>query len=142
MELKFYRVTCKCGHVGRGCYILIDFPVKAYSKKDASRIARDIPRVKHHHKDAIINCREIDYEEYSIVQKINNCDPYLKCKNIQQQRDIEDLHSRILFENKTAEKRNKRENISYKIKKQQYELIDEEYEEFKGRRGERYVFAY
>ena len=43
--------------------------------------------LQHDHKDAILNCVEIDYEEYAILQKITDNDPYLKCKNIQEQRN-------------------------------------------------------
>ena len=47
-----FAVICKCGHVGRNNYILITFPVIANSKKEAARIARSIPRCKHHHNYA------------------------------------------------------------------------------------------
>ena len=95
MKSKFFRVTCKCGHVGRQFFIRIDFPVNADSKKEAASLARDFPRVKHNHKDAILNCVEIDYEEYIILQKINNNDPYLKCKCPQEQAYILDLNKRL-----------------------------------------------
>lgn len=63
MKSKFYRVTCKCGHVGKKHFIRIAFPVNADSGEEASEIARRIPRVKHDHKDAILDCREIDLKE-------------------------------------------------------------------------------
>ena len=56
MKSKFFRVTCKCGHVGRQFFVRVDFPVNADSGKEAAEIARFIPRVKHDHKDAILNC--------------------------------------------------------------------------------------
>ena len=75
MKSKFYKVTCKCGHVGKKWFIRISFPVNAESGKEAAQIARSIPRVKHDHKDAILGCVEIDYEEYLLLQVINSKDP-------------------------------------------------------------------
>lgn len=95
MKSKFYRVTCKCGHVGKQFFIRIDFPVNADSAKEASQIARNIPRVKHNHKDAILNCVEIDYEEYQIIRKLNANDPYLNCENTQEQSHIIGLEKRL-----------------------------------------------
>ena len=64
--LKYYAVTCKCGHVGKHTYMPITFPIKASDGKEAARVARTFPRVKHDKKDAILDVREIDYEEYSV----------------------------------------------------------------------------
>lgn len=95
MKSKFYRVTCKCGHVGKHFFIRIDFPISADSGKEAAEIARNIPRVKHNHKDAILNCTEIDFEEYQIIRKINNNDPYLRCENPQDQKNILKFEDRL-----------------------------------------------
>lgn len=120
MKSKFYRVTCKCGHVGRDHYVRIDFPVNADSAKEAAAIARGIGRVKHHHKDAILACREIDFEEYEILQKMNARDPYLRCKNVQEQRDIASLSLRLEKENNEAvqEECSRKEYVLYLLKKE------------------------
>ena len=122
MKLKFYRVTCKCGHVGRQFFIRIDFPVNADSGKEAAEIARNLPRVKHDHKDAILNCVEIDYEEYEIIRKINNNDPYLQCKNPQEQGKIIGFESRLEPEPKDLEKvvKSRRNVVEFKNKKRNY----------------------
>ena len=122
MKLKFFRVTCKCGHVGRQFFVRIDFPVNADSGKEAAAIARQLPRVKHDHKDAILNCVEIDYEEYQILQKINNNDPYLKCKNPQEQAHIFGFAERLESEPRFAREINKsRKNVvEFKNKKRNY----------------------
>ena len=102
-EKKYYCVTCKCGHVGgQNHYILINFPIKATSKKEAACIARWIPRCKHHHKDCIRDVNEISYIEFEELMKRNNNDPYLLCKNIQEQR-VYDLTERICFEENKVE---------------------------------------
>ena len=122
MKLKFFRVTCKCGHVGRQFFVRIDFPINADSGKEAASIARQLPRVKHDHKDAILNCVEIDYEEYQILQKINNNDPYLKCKNPQEQAHIFGFAERLESEPRFAKEINKsRKNVvEFKNKKRNY----------------------
>ena len=61
---NYFEVIAKCGHVGRNKYIPIKFAVEAESGKDAAAMVRRFPRVKHNHKDAILDCKEIFYEEY------------------------------------------------------------------------------
>ena len=97
-----YEVKCKCGHVGRKNYIVIAFPVIAESGKEAAKKARYFPRVKHDHKDAIINVRKINDEEYEKLVSINNNDLYLKCTNRQEQNSI-NLTDRIFKEEVVTE---------------------------------------
>ena len=70
MENKYFKVTCKCGHVGVKHYIRISLPVIAATRKGAAEIARYIPRVKHDHKDAILECKEITLGEFEELQEI------------------------------------------------------------------------
>lgn len=94
---KYYAVTCKCGHVGKHTYMPITFPIKASDGKEAARVARAFPRVKHDKKDAILDVREIDYEEYCLLEEMNRNDPYLQCKSIQEQR-MYDFSDRVVYE--------------------------------------------
>lgn len=88
--MRFYEVIAKCGHVGRKNYALKSFAVKAENGKDAAKMARDFPRVKHHHKDAIQNVIEIDEDRfYELILK-NSLDPYFHCTNVQEQRMYHD----------------------------------------------------
>ena len=143
MANKYFKVTCKCGHVGIKYFIRISFPVIATCGKDASAIARYIPRVKHDHKDAILDCCEITREEYVELQEINNNDPYLKCECKQEQEMIESFASRLELEPRflKTEKKTKRESVEYRLKKQSYVLKEKwwDYEEEEGFDG---VFAY
>ena len=93
--MSMFKVSCKCGHVGKKNYIKIDFPVVAETKKAAAEKARKFPRVKHHHKDAILDVVEIDENEYEELLIINSMDDYLKCKNIQEQNLI-NLSNRLI----------------------------------------------
>ncbi len=81
-----FEVEAKCGHVGRGWYVIKSFAVEADSQKAAARIARDIPRVKHHHPDAIRQVTEIDADRFQEIRIRNNNDPYFFCHSIQDQR--------------------------------------------------------
>lgn len=122
---KYYKVTCKCGHVGKAHYVPISFALIANSKKEAAEKARSIPRVKHQHKDAILNVEEVDYEAYKCLVKDNNYDPYLKCSNKQEQSLIIDFETRIVHdphyenqrENAFELKEKRRERIAYLLRK-------------------------
>ena len=119
---KYYAVHCRCGHVGLNHYVEIVFAIMANNRKEASEKARGFARVKHHKKNAIINCYEITYKEYETIIQINKSDPYLKCKNIQEQRLIDGFESRIIEEPVKAAlrktKQERKELIKYKLKKQ------------------------
>lgn len=124
---KCYAVHCRCGHVGLNRYIEIVFAVVANNGKEAARKARMYARVKHNKKNAIIDCYEITREEYEKIIETNKNDPYLSCKNIQEQRSIDGFESRIIKEEDVvSHKRDKQERksfIKYKLKKQK-QLID------------------
>ncbi len=76
--MRYFTVTAKCGHVGKGCYIPITFAVKASSAAEAASVTRSLPRVKHHHKDAILSVQEVDQDDYEDRYYINSFDPYLQ----------------------------------------------------------------
>lgn len=97
LKLKMFEAVCKCGHVGKTHYVIIRFPLMAQSRKDAARIARQMPRVKHDHQDAILDVIKIDQKRYFELCEINNHDPYLHCTCIQEQNAI-DLTDRLMDE--------------------------------------------
>ena len=137
MENKFLKVTCKCGHVGRNHFIRISFPLVTINAKNAASIARYLQRVKHDHKYAILECIEINKEEYNKIVETNNNDPYLNCSNHQEQDCIDNLFDRIedepsIFHNKKRKKYKKERNISFKIKKQKEvnKCLDDELNKF------------
>ena len=84
--MKYYKVQAKCGHVGKNKYILKWFYVKAENGKDAAKIVRETPRVKHHQKYAIIEVVEIEFEEYCNGLKLMNSDMYFKVHNSSDQK--------------------------------------------------------
>jgi hypothetical protein len=108
--MAYYLVLCKCGHVGRDKYIPIYFTVCAENGEEAAYIARYIPRVKHNHKDAILECKRVDYETFIEQVAINNADPYLLCKSKHEQNAImSQIKDRLV-----DEPNYKRSTISYK----------------------------
>ena len=83
--MRYYEVTAKCGHVGKGYYIPIGFAVRAETASEAAMVTRTMPRVKHDHKDAILSVREGDIFEYDHLRQGNRCDPYLQCRSRREQ---------------------------------------------------------
>lgn len=74
---KYYEVIAKCGHVGKKHYVPVKFAVIAEDGKEAAKMVRDFPRVKHDHKDAILNVSKIDCERFQEIVEMNGNDPYL-----------------------------------------------------------------
>lgn len=106
----FFEVEAKCGHVGKNKYILKNFYIKTESAKKAAFIIRNVPRVKHDHKDAIRNVREITYEEYVEGAKRMEVDDYFRIHNSSEQKAI-------LTENVFYEERKKSREVNFKLKK-------------------------
>ncbi len=90
-QIKYYKVVCKCGHVGKKHYIPVQFAVKAENGREAAKKARDFPRVKHQHKDAILDVVKLEYEEYLELLELNTNDSYLNCHSKQEQNRLCDL---------------------------------------------------
>ena len=63
--MKYFLVTAKCGHVGRGKYLEIEFPIFAESKSAAAQMCLKRPKVKKHLKNAISSVCEIDEDSYN-----------------------------------------------------------------------------
>ena len=86
MDWKYYLVYAKCGHVKRSQYVVKCFPVRAANGKEAAKIVRNKPRVKHHDKHAIVDIKEVSKEEYLNQIKINNDDNFYTVHSVQEQR--------------------------------------------------------
>jgi len=135
---KYFMVIAKCGHVGKKNYIPIKFAVVAESGKEAAKKARGYSRVKHNHKDAILDVKEISYEEFLEIKEKNNNDPYLKCHSKQEQNKIDSLDERLEIDNhnvkKEVDKEARKARVSHKLKK--YAILEEYLQE------EDYNYAY
>ena len=113
METKnYYEVIAKCGHVGKKHYVPVKFAVIAENGKEAAKMVRDFPRVKHNHKDAILKVSKISYERFEELTEINRNDPYLKCHSRQEQKLIDNFEERL-----KDDKEARLDRVAYKIKK-------------------------
>lgn len=71
--MKYYLVKAKLGHVGRGKYLEVDFPVYAEAKKIAAQYILQKGKVKRHLKNAITSVEELNYSEYILaLQEFEN----------------------------------------------------------------------
>ena len=125
MKEKYYKVLAKCGHVGKNKYILKWFYVKSISAKEAARVVRYKPRVKHNHKDAIRKVIEISKLDYWKGIKEMRCDDYFKIHNSSDQRLLNciNLEELYLENNKYEKQKNKKRKSKQRI---QYEIRDKE----------------
>lgn len=126
VNIKYFEVNAKCGHVGRTNCIWIRFAVVAKSRSDAAKRARMFGRVKHDHPNAIGYVKEIDFESFMVLKAENDADPYLHCKSRCEQNQIEGFSARIEpdeFNIAKREKKNTR-NVEYKLRKSRYAEYD------------------
>lgn len=115
--MKYYQVTAKCGHVnGKRFYIEKDFYVRAENAKEAAEIARMIPRVKHHHSDAIRKVESITYEEYIEGRNRNNEDPYFFCHSTQEQNLYWDQIADDVMEEEELSDKKYRKKVNYRYR--------------------------
>ena len=126
MGYKYYIVRAKCGHVGKQKHIEIDFAVYGLNAKEAATRAREIPRVLHHRKDAIVSVNEVSHSEYIKQYDLNAKNPYLNSLNIQEQRkNCPSLYEDLIYENRyeNNDKKKRKERVRYIMKK--YKVIEE-----------------
>lgn len=126
MEANYYKVLAKCGHVGRNRYIIKSFYVKAENGKEAAKIVRDKPRVKHHHKDTIKEVIQIKYEEYINGIKIMSDDMYFKVHNRQDQIFYNCVKPEELYL-EIDETKNQKSSKEKTWGRRKFEAIDKEY---------------
>ena len=124
---KYFMVIAKCGHVGKKNYITIKFAVVAESGKEAAKKVRQFPRVKHNHKDAILDVRCITLEEFLEIKEINDNDPYLKCHSRQEQNLIVNLAERMVADlhnvKQAFDKQARKDRVAYKLRK--FKILEE-----------------
>ena len=124
MEQKYYAVTAKCGHVRKSRYVEVTFAIAAESGKEAAKIGRFMPRVKHDHPMAIVNVVKISYEEYLELKENNSNNPYLQCTSRQEQNRLcPDIYNYVkevkedIDEDDYKEKRKQRLDFLFKKRK-------------------------
>ena len=124
---KYYEVIAKCGHVGKKHYVPVKFAVIAEDGKEAAKMVRDFPRVKHNHKDAILNVNKIDYERFQEIVEMNRNDPYLKCHSRKEQKLIVNVAERMVADlhnvKQAFDKQARKDRVAYKLRK--FKILEE-----------------
>lgn len=137
--MKYYEVTVKFGHVGKNKYYKGNIYLKAENGKEAASKARECPRVKHDHKDAILSVTELDYETFQELWKRNKEISYFSCYNIQEQRDcLCEIQDQIFQETRfelEPVKRTKKHNLRNNYNN------DPDYDFYKTRRNNNWLAA-
>ena len=138
-EIKnYYEVIAKCGHVGKKHYVPVKFAVVAESGKEAAKKVRQFPRVKHDHKDAILDVRCVTLEEFLEIKEINDKDPYLNCHSRQEQNLIVNLAERMVADlhnvKQIFDKQVRKDRVAYKLRK--FKILEE------SSKKEDYCYAY
>lgn len=105
--MNYYKVVAKCGHVGRGHYILKDFFIEAEDGKEAAYMVRFRPRVKHHWKDAIVTVTLISKEEFIRGRELQKNDLYFNVTNSTEQRLSGAVDYEQVFEFEKPERKKK-----------------------------------
>ncbi len=115
--MRYFKVTAKCGHVGKVFYYPGDLFIKAENGRDAARVARNMPRVKHDHKDAILNVEEIDWETYRAGKKDARKNPYFFCESVQQQLEYwDEIGSRLLADDYNEKEKSKKVSRKHSLR--------------------------
>ncbi len=117
--MKYYFVTAKCGHVGKGKYYEVDFPIKAESKSEAAQYCLTKPKVKKHLSNAISNVVEISYEKYikKAIENKNNL--FIKAHTKKELSDYFEIAERLTSNNISKKQSfgSRKERIYYMMKK-------------------------
>ena len=119
----YYFVIAKCGHVGKGKYIDVIFPIMAETKKEASQMVLLKPKVKKQLSNAISSVFEVSKEEFDEQMNINKDDIYIhshckqEIKEILNSDKIQSLPKKKLYKN-TFEFNSKIDKVNYYNKKE------------------------
>lgn len=113
VRMRYYRVSAKCGHVGRNHYIVKNFYIWANDGKEAALKVRYLPRVKHDRKDAILSVEPISKEEYLIGKRLVAQDEYFKVHSSTEQRRCKADDYDSVFPEAEVQKRAKSKKTIY-----------------------------
>lgn len=115
---KYFIVIAKCGHVGKGKYIEVEFPTISSSKVAAAKSVLQAGKVKKQLKNAISAVYEVDKEEYLEVKDRFENDLYIHSHYKKEvSLDTYDIQS-LEFNNKVKTSFNNRtERVKYYLNK-------------------------
>lgn len=111
--MSYFKVTAKCGHVGKGHYIIKDYFVKAEDGKEAAYKVRFFPRVKHDWKDAIVSVERITAEEFVKGCEIHDRDLFFYITNSSEQKAYGVVDYEQICDREEPEKRKKDKGMAF-----------------------------
>ena len=119
----YYFVIAKCGHVGKGKYIDVIFPIMAETKKEASQMVLLKPKVKKQLSNVISSVFEVSKEEFDKQININKEDIYIhshckqEIKELLNSDKIQILPKKKQYKN-SFEFNSKKDKVNYYNKKE------------------------
>jgi len=117
--MRYYLVVAKCGHVGKGKYIEVEFPIYANDKSTASQLCLKKGKVKKHLKNAISSVCEVSYDIY--LNKLNEFKSNLFVKAHTKKEIVDYIETaQILDSSKKKHKKtfdSRKERIMYVLKR-------------------------
>lgn len=118
--LEKFVVTAKCGHVGNGYYVLVDFPVLANNAKEAAQKTLKKPKVKKHLKDAISSVKKVNNEIYSDCLNDFHNNSYIKIHTKKERLMLECEPEKIIHNSKKKKNNFKcrKERVEFQMKKE------------------------
>jgi len=108
--MSYFKVTAKCGHVGKGQYYKGVFYIRAKNGKEAAAVVRKMPRVKHDHKDTILGVEKISHEVYKRGKAAWRTNQYFRCHCKQEQELFLDELVKDIYNETAYEERKKHGN--------------------------------
>jgi len=122
--MRYYIVVAKCGHVGKGKFIDVSFPVIANTGKEAANLILKRSKVKKQLKNAITNVFEVNEDSYNSYLNENFYGEYLQAHFKREfdstKYEIKELD--LAFSRRKVEFSSREERIAYVLKryKQKY----------------------
>ena len=122
--MRYFIVTAKCGHVGKGKYIDVQFPIIAENASDAARIILKRTKVKKHLKNAITSVIEVRESAYFDFIYENPYESYLSAHS-SREFNLDDYEIKKLEtcnRHKKQEFSSRKERVSFILKKHKLNL--------------------
>lgn len=112
--MAYFKVTAKFGHCGRNNYYEGIVYIHANNAKEAANLVRWTPRIKHHHKDAILSVEQTDYVLYLQEQVLLKSNRYFSCTSVQDKKKINIEMEQFIKEEPYCFENNRVDRIKYK----------------------------
>lgn len=123
--MNYYLVTAKCGHVGKGKYHEVEFPICASSKSEAAQSCLKRSKVKKQLKNAITCVVEISRELYLKRIEEMRSDIYVRAHTKREICHYIQMAESLIYENhrKKVNFESRAERVAYIMRKQRMKEV-------------------